>query len=246
MNSTILKVGDRAISPQEILPLLGQYQLLKPLLRELIIDNAIAAIDCSPEEREAAQQRFDEQYQLTTPKARQAWCQQHQIALEQLNAIALRPLKIAKFKQAQWGDRLESYFLQCKPQLDQYRYSLIRLKDAGVAQELYFRLQLGEQSFAEIAATYSQGVEAKTGGLVGPVTLSQPHPTIARLLAMSHSQQLWPPTPIGEWVAIIRLEEKIPAQLNATIRQRLLDELFNAWLEEQLQHDLNPEMEIAA
>ena len=44
-------------------------------------------------------------------------------------------------------------------------YSLIRSKDPGVAQELYFRIQEGENTFSELARQYSQGSEAQTGGL---------------------------------------------------------------------------------
>jgi len=51
---------------------------------------------------------------------------------------------------------------------------VIRTKDPGVAQELYFRIQAGEQSFAEVAREYSQGPEAYTCGLLGPVELSMP------------------------------------------------------------------------
>jgi hypothetical protein len=33
---------------------------------------------------------------------------------------------------------------------------------------------------------------------------------------------------------ILRLEQRIPAQLNDALRQRLLDELFEIWLREQM------------
>ena len=54
---------------------------------------------------------------------------------------------------------------------------------------------------------------------------------------LTHSQpgQLWTPMQIGEWVVIVRLEKFIPAQLDETMRQQLLNELFA----EELQHQLN-------
>ncbi len=162
---------------------------------------------------------------------------------EQLEALATRGLRIEKFKQATWGHKLESYFLSCKSQLDKVIYSLIRTKDMGVAQELYFRIQAGEQSFAELAREYSQGPESQTGGLIGPVELSTPHPTLAKMLRVSQPGQLWPPMHLGEWVAIARLEKFIPAQLDEPMRQRLLNELFADWLQEQLNQlsDLRPQ-----
>lgn len=106
--------------------------------------------------------------------------------------------------------------------------------DPGLAQELYFRIQEGEQSFAELAREYSQGSEARTGGLLGPMTLSTPHPLIARILFASQPGQLSSPIRIEEWFVIVRLEKLIPAQLDASMRRRLLNELFESWLWKQL------------
>ncbi len=147
-------------------------------------------------------------------------------------------MRLAKFKQATWGAQLESHFFNYKSKLDKAIYSLIRTKDLGVAQELYFRIQAGEQSFAECAREYSQGPESQTGGLQGPVELSVPHPALANMLSVSQPGQLWPPTRIGEWYAIVRLEKLIPAVLDEPMRQQLLDRLFTTWINEQVDREL--------
>jgi parvulin-like peptidyl-prolyl isomerase len=114
-------------------------------------------------------------------------------------------------------------------------YSLIRIKEAGLAQEIYFRVHDDGESFVELAREYSEGQEAQTGGLIGPVELSVPHPVLARMLSVSQPGQVWSPTPIGEWFVIARLEKFLPAQFDPATRQRLLDELFKSWLQQQLQ-----------
>jgi glycosyltransferase involved in cell wall biosynthesis/parvulin-like peptidyl-prolyl isomerase len=231
----ILQVRNRTVSTQDLIPLLNQYQLLPKLEQELLIDDAIAPFTCTEEEQAKCCQDFYKQHQLTSQAKLQTWLQQQGITEKQFLDLATRKLRIEKFKQATWGNKLESYFLQQKQQFDQVIYSLIRTQDAAVAQELYFRLQEGEQSFAEIARQYSQGAEAKTGGLMGPVALNIPHPKLARILTLSQPGQLLPPTRIGEWWLIVRVEEFLPAQLDETMRQRLLDEFFSSWLNEQLQ-----------
>jgi parvulin-like peptidyl-prolyl isomerase len=142
---------------------------------------------------------------------------------------------------ATWDAKLESHFRQLKPRLDQVVYSLIRVRDGGVAQELYFRLVEGEQSFAELAKQYSQGPEAQTGGLMGPVALRTPHPKLARILAIRQPGQLLPPIRVENWWLIVRLEKFIPAQLDEPMQQRLLNELFSTWLQEQLQQNSQPQ-----
>jgi parvulin-like peptidyl-prolyl isomerase len=235
---TVLQVGARAITADEIIPLLAGYQLLQPLLREIIIDQAIASISCTPEENASACKQFFEQHQITNEKEKLAWASQRGMTLAQLEALTTRGVLIEKFKQATWGHKLESYFLSRKAQLDRVIYSLIRTQEPGIAQELYFRIQEGEQSFADLAREYSQGSEAQTGGLIGPVELSVPHPVLAQMLRLSQPGQLCPPTRLGEWFLIVRLEKFIPAQLDASMRQRLLNECFNTWLSEQLNQQL--------
>lgn len=236
--TAVLKVGSRTIKAEEIIPLLAGYQLLQPLLRAIIIDEAISEIDCTPDEKAQALAQFAQQNQLTSPEAKQTWLSRQGMTEEQLEEQALRGLKIEKFKQDIWGHKLESYFLNRKGKLDRVIYSLIRNQDPGVIQELYFRVNEGEQSFAELAREYSQGPEAQTGGLIGPVEMSTPHPAIAQILSSSQPGDVCPPKRLGEWYVVVRLEKFIPAQLDEPMRQRLLNECFTAWLSEQLNQQM--------
>ncbi|MBH8553695.1 glycosyltransferase [Nostocaceae cyanobacterium CENA357] len=235
LSAKLSQINNQTLTTQDILPLLSKYQLLPKLQQELIIDQAIAPFSCTNEEQAKCYQEFCEQNQLSSEIERQAWLQQQNLSEAQFLDLATRNLRIEKFKKATWGSKLETHFRQLKPKLDQVVYSLIRIKDGAVAQELYFRLLEGEQSFAELARQYSQGAEAQTGGLMGPVALSTPHPQLARILALSQPGQLSPPTNIGDWWLIVRLEKFIPAQLDEPMRQRLLNEMFSYWLKEQLQ-----------
>jgi len=241
----VLQVGDHRITDEGIFPLLAKYGMLPQLAREIVIEQAIAGVTCTPEEEESARNRFLQQNQLTTEEQVQAWLSRYGMTTPQMEQLSLRELKLEKFKQATWGHKLEAYFLQCKSRLDRVVYSLIRTRDNGIAQELYFRIQEEENSFTQLAKDYSQGAEAQTGGLVGPVELNVPHPQIAKMLMSSKPGQLWPPLPIGEWTVILRLEKFLSAQLDPPTEQRLLNDLFQQWLMSQMQQQItfNPESE---
>lgn len=234
MTTPVLQIGNRTITTTDLMPLLIHYQLLPQLCRELLIDQAIDSIECSLEETEQALEQFYEIHHLTEAPARQAWLRQQGITPQQLETRATRALRIETFKHRTWGNKLESYFLTRKSELDQVIYSLIRTPHPEVAQELYFRIRADEQSFADLAQQYSQGAEAETGGLLGPVPLTQPHPALAEKLVQGQPGQLFPPTHIGEWYVILRLEKLISAQLDDAMRQRLLNQFFDTWLQEQL------------
>lgn len=229
-----IQVGNQTVGAEEIIPLLAGYQMLPQLLHEIIIDQATASISCTDEEQASARQQFYQKHQLTSEANHQAWLVRYGMTPEQLEALAIRELRIEKFKQATWGPKLEAYFLNYKSKLDKVVYSLIRVKNAEIAQELYFRIQAQEQSFGELARQYSQGPESQTNGLLGPVELGTPHPTLAQLLSISQPGQLWPPTRLDEWLVIVRMEKRIPAQLDDLMRQQLLNRLFESWLQEQL------------
>jgi glycosyltransferase involved in cell wall biosynthesis/parvulin-like peptidyl-prolyl isomerase len=231
----VLQINNRKVTAQEIVPLLSQYQMLPKLKQELVIEEAIAPYTSTPEESAKCHEEFCQQHQLTSETIRKNWLQQQGLSEAQFIELATRQLRIDKFQKATWGSSLESYFRQRKQQLDQVIYSLIRIRDADLAREIYFRLLENEQPFAEVARKYSEGTEASTGGLIGPVPLSSPHPKLAQILTINQPGQLSPPARIGEWWIIVRLEKLLPAKLDEPMKQKLLNELFASWLQEQLQ-----------
>ncbi|MBF2029879.1 MAG: peptidylprolyl isomerase [Oscillatoriales cyanobacterium C42_A2020_001] len=233
--TAMLQVGSQTIQAEEMLPLLQRYQVLPQVLRGLVIDQAIAEFSCTEEEQKHAIAVFDQHHQLASEEDRSAWLHRHGMTLAQYTELATRPLLIEKLKQLKWGHMVEPYFLKRKRELDQVIYSLIRTKDFGLANELYFRILEGEQTFEELAEQYSQGLEARTGGMLGPVPMNQAHPVIANLLIVSKPGKLWTPRVVGEWVVIVRLEKLIPAQLDESMYRRMVDELFETWVQEQVQ-----------
>jgi parvulin-like peptidyl-prolyl isomerase len=230
----LLRVGQRQITATELMPLLQRYKLLDKLVQELIIEDAIAPLDCSEEEQYQARAEFCKQHSLGTPEQLQQWLKQQNLNLEILNEQLIRSWKLRKFKQQQWGEAVETEFRRHPEQFDRVTYSLLRTNDPGIAQELYFRLADGEATFTDLATQYSQGPEAKSGGRVGPVPITYPHAIIGQILRRSQVGQVWPPTNIENWFVIIRLEDYFPAQLDEATRQQLLDREFQHWLQTQV------------
>jgi parvulin-like peptidyl-prolyl isomerase len=233
--ATVMQLGNRALNADDLIPLLSEYHLLPHLLRESIVDQAIAPFTCTPEETETACQRFFQQHQLDTAAQQQAWIERYGMTQTHLESAVTRQLRIEKFKQATWGHKLGSFFLNRKGQLDRAIYRLIRTDNPGIAHELFFRLEAGEQTFTELAQTYSKGPEANTGGLVGPVELGSLHPALSQLLQASQPGRVNIPVRLGEWTTIVRLERLIPAQLDDAMRQRLLNEAYEGWLRDQIE-----------
>ncbi len=201
---------------------------LPEVLHHLILDQALATVDYSKAERD----RFC--HQLYQEKPYQTWLQQQGVTPEQFEIWLDRELRIRKFQRLRWSKTVNSYFLQRKYQLDQVICSLIYLREQDIAQELYFRIVEGEQSFTEVANLYSEAAQAPTDGIVGPIELGQLPERLARMFYGGRPGQLWPPTRIGEWMIIARLEAILPVRLDETMRQNLFNELLENWIAIQI------------
>lgn len=237
--SVVLEIDDRVYTAEDLVPLLAQYQMLPKLAQEIIIDRAIAETECTEEEKTFAHNQFCQQHQLASEEDIQAWLTKQGMEPEQLEKLITKRLRVEKFKAATWGDRIEARFVKRKPQLDRVVYSLIRIDKPEVAQELYFRIKDDESTFSALAMEYSQGAEAQTGGLIGPVEINAPHPKIAQILSTCQPGQLIPPTRVGEWIVIVRLENYLSAELDQPMRQRMLDEMFREWLNEEIKQKVS-------
>lgn len=228
--TTVLQLGNPTTTTPAI-P--SRSSILPQSLREQLIEAAIAPFSCTDEERLNACEQFYQRNRLIGAKEQQAWLKRCGMSQAEIEDVITRRIRLEKFKQATWGHQLDYYFRQRKRELDRVVYSCLKTKDLRMALEFYLSVENEEQIFAELAREYSTGPEAKFGGLIGPVELGTLSPMLAGLLRISQSGQLWPPQPFGEWQVIVRLEAFIPAQLDEPMRQRLLNELFEAWLQER-------------
>jgi parvulin-like peptidyl-prolyl isomerase len=238
-----LQIGDTSIPADRLPILLEQYRLVPQLAREMILDQAIADHRISEDEQMEAIKRFYQQNQLNTDQDLDKWLQQQRLSREGLVTLIERELRLQKFKTAKWQHQVESHFVQRKPQIDQVVFSMIRVKEVDVAEEIYFRILSQEATFPELAPRYSNGIEAKTKGISGPVELGRLDATLASALLIAQPEEVLAPMNISGWWVVVQLEALISAELDDPTRQRLTEELFTLWINEQTQKTMAAEPE---
>jgi parvulin-like peptidyl-prolyl isomerase len=233
--SAVLQIGNTSLTAEQLLPLISKYRLVPQLAKEILIEAAIKDYEITDVEHQDARQRFCQQQQLSNEQDLDLWLQQQQLGRDDLKNLIDRELQLRKFKMAKWETQVESHFCQRKSQLDRVVFSLIRVKEIDIAEEIYFRLVSEESSFVEQAPLHSEGIEAKTKGISGPVELGKLDPILANALITLQPGEVLPPLLIGEWWVVMQLETIIPAQLDEEMRQYLTEELFNQWAYEEVQ-----------
>ncbi len=201
-----LDFGDLNISIDHVIAQLHRFKLFPQLIREIIADDLIAemAVAGGIELGVAAEDR----------QQRELRCQQ--------------------FKVAKWGNEVEAYFQDHRMEFDRVLISIIQVHDPELIQELFFRIQSGEQSFAETALDYSTGIHAQNGGIWGPLLWRDLTPEIRQVVAKLAVGELSSPFQFDGYDTLIRLDRQEAASLDDTRYNFMLDQLFSTWLSPQL------------
>jgi parvulin-like peptidyl-prolyl isomerase len=236
------KIGNISIPLNQLPELIERYHLAPQLVREIVIDRAIIDYQVTADEKMKAVQNFYQQNKINNDQDLEKFLQHQRLDKDRWLSLIERKLQLQKFKDAEWGSQIEAYFSQRKSKIDQVIYSMIRLKDIDVAEELYFRLLSREVTFAELAAQYSIGSEAKTRGINGPIELGQIDATLVVALLSAKLEEVLAPINLNGWWIILQLEAVIPAELNESTQQRLKDELFSFWIIEQIEKVIKAEI----
>ena len=221
---------------------LARLGLLRPYLRQQLISELVDG-DPEPfsnEETQAAVQAFAQERQITSQEALERFRVDQLLSPQGLEAQILRPLRLLRHGQRQFRPKAEARFLDRKTELDRVVYSLLRLKDQGLARELYLRIDEEEASFADLAATYAEGPEQSTRGIVGPVALTQAHPVLAERLRTATPGQLLEPFRIEGWWVVVRLEQLTPAVFDQATASQMTQELLDQWLNEEVERRIAP------
>ena len=64
------------------------------------------------------------------------------------------------------------------------------------------------------------------------------NPVLAERLRISKEGQLWPPFAEDNWWVIIRHERHLPAQLDHNMRLRLINEMYESWMRQEVTKSL--------
>ena len=219
----------------EKLPALLQDLELFPLLIRRYLERTNGnQYNPTEDEQIAFQKQFLARERITNQTGLSAWLERQGISESQMSQRLFRALQLEQFKEATFKPRVEPLFLERKASLDRVVYSLLRVRERAKAVELHLRLEEEEATFADLASTFSEGSERQINGLIGPMELGRINPVLGERLRISTPGQLWPPFEAEGWWVLLRHERHLPAQLGPAMQQRLLDEMYEIWMRDQV------------
>ena len=213
--------------------LLRKYNLLNPLVEQMITSEAIAGVEVSAEALEKAKLELLDQRGFETMEQWSEMLADLGRTDEEVIDRLERVIRRQEYIRERFAPKAEARFLERKNELDQVVYSLLRLANNFLARELYLQIESGESNFADLAKRYAEGPERNTNGIVGPVSMTQAHPVLVEKLRVAQPGVLLEPFRIADWWLVVRLERYSPATFTPEVSDRMCREMFDAWIEEE-------------
>ena len=230
----------RSVKLGDILPSLGSfdsilgslksYKLWPVVLREALLDRAISGIHCRDDE-------INEVWPV--------WCKRNHVdpsaplfeglSLPEMRQAVGRELRIEKFKEATFSRLLPQYFRSRKGELDRVTLEVVQFQHHSLAEEAIFRCREGEQTLEEAAheLAYRDGGEPLIKK-VGPIGTGRLSGGLSSLVNGASAGDFLGPKKLGHYHCVVKVIEIAEAALDARTRHRLLEELMNQWIEQQM------------
>jgi hypothetical protein len=175
----------------------------------------------------------------------EVWCKRNDVdptkplfeglSIAEMHLAATREKRIEKFKEQVFANHLPEYFRSRKGELDRVHLEIVQFHHEAVAEEAFFRCTEGEQSLEHAAHELAH----RDGGepaikKVGPIGLGRLAVGLGALVTGSRPGDLLGPKKHGHFYVLVRVIEIHDASLDTRTRNRLLDELLNRWVEQQM------------
>ncbi len=214
--------------------LLKKNKLLKTLIKVELTKNLIQEVSIEQEEEDKAINNFLKTYGINKGEEYQAWLKDNDLTDQDFRNLSLYEIRHKKYCKDNFDTKVGARFLERKNELDIIVYSLIRTRSFNTAKEIYLRIFEKEADFGDLAAKFSDGLENKTRGVVGPIAIGQSHPKLAEVLRQSKPGEIQPPFEIDSSYVVVRVESFEPCKLDDFMREKMREELFNNWVNDRV------------
>jgi parvulin-like peptidyl-prolyl isomerase len=220
--------------------------LVRGIIRRQIIGVQVqkAGIEPSPLELQQAADRFRLVNQLESAESTNKWLQEHHLSIDDFEELVTQDLLSNKLAHHLFANQVEQFFHQNLLDYSAATFYEIILEDRDLAMELFYSLQEGDLSFADVAQQYISDPEfSRRGGYVGTIGRKQLRPEISAAIFAAKPPQLIKPVITAVGVHLIQVAEIIEPKLDERIHHQILMEMFDRWLSEKIM-EISPQISI--
>jgi parvulin-like peptidyl-prolyl isomerase len=241
MPELIITVPNNKITLQDSIEeakISGKFnELIQGFLRRQIIAQQAKqlGISATAQELQVAADLLRKNQKLDTAEATLKWLKDNFLSVDDFEKIVIHKLLSEKLSQHLFGDRVEHFFHQNTLDYGGATIYEVVLDNRELAMEIFYSLQEGDLNFADVAHQYIPDSELKRrGGYLGTVNRKQLRPEISAAVFAAKPPQLIEPVITAIGVHLIYVEQIIQAKLDDLLRQKILMDMFDAWLEDRV------------
>ncbi|MEO1620122.1 MAG: parvulin peptidyl-prolyl isomerase [Cyanobacteria bacterium J06632_3] len=176
---------------------------------------------------------FRLQNQLGEQASFYSWLQTQGLEYATFEQQIIIRLKLQKLKEKIAAEQIDDYFADHQSSFEQVDLQYILAADLELAEQIKTDIEQG-QSFEEIARNHPLG-DGKVIVKRDVLRRQQLRAEIREGLVDVPIQTLVGPLAMGTRWCLCRVEQELPAQLDEAMRQTLSEQLFETWLQQQLQ-----------
>lgn len=188
-------------------------------------------ITVSDEELQAAGDAFRQEHKLLGASETLAWLSGQRITVEDWSQGIRVALLTKKLKEHLFGDTVDAHYMSNRNDYKRVALSQILVRDLTEALKVTYTIREENASFCALALEYSKGKQSKeNGGFVGICFIAKLMPEIAEAISEAKEGEVIGPVQTRFGHHIIKIEKWFPAELNESVREEILDSLFQALL----------------
>lgn len=192
-------------------------------------------ITVSDEELQAAGDAFRLEHKLLGASETLAWLQEQRITVEDWTQGIRVPLLTKKLKEHLFADAVDAHYMSNRNDYKRGALSQILVRDLPDALKVANAIREEKTSFCALALEYSKGKQSQeNGGFVGICFIAKLMPEITQVISEAKEGEVIGPIQTKLGYHILRIEKWFPVELSQSVREELLESLFQAWLREQV------------
>jgi len=189
-------------------------------------------ITISDEELQAAGDAFRLEHKLMGASETLAWLQKQRITVEDWTQGIRVALLTKKLKEHLFGDAVDAHYMSNRNDYKRVALSQILVRDLLDALKVAYAIREEKASFCALALEHSKGKQSKeNGGFVGICFIANLMPEIAQAIAEAKEGEVIEPVQTKLGYHIIKIEKWFPSELSESVRDEILESLFQAWLQ---------------
>lgn len=212
--------------------------IVQTIASQKMITKAAKKLGIEVTEAELQQEgdKFRLEKKLATAKDTWAWLGKHHLSVKDFEQLVYNKIISKKLANHIFAPQIEKFFYENRFNYEAAVTYEVTFEDRDLALELFYALEEGEITFPEIARMCIEKPEIRRAyGYQGVRYRKDLHPEIAAAVFASSAPEILKPITISKTVYLIWVEEIIEPELDETMRELIISELFAAWLKKRIE-----------